>query len=77
MAPRIFTAIVIAVLVLSGHVAGAQAPAANQMVVAAIPEELVGFSLSEAGPAASNTITVDVRRETVGDTTIVTIVPRD
>lgn len=77
MSPRIPTSIAIAVLALSGHVALAQTPAANQMVVAAIPEELVGFSLSAAGPSASNTIAVDVRRETVGDTTIVTIVPRD
>jgi hypothetical protein len=73
---RISTAIAVSVLCIGGHTASAQAPAANQ-VVAAIPEAVVGFSVSSSGAAPSNTIAVDVRRERLGGQTIVTITPRD
>ena len=76
MVIRASAAIALAALGLGAHAAAAQAPAAGQ-VVAAIPEEVVGFSVSGSGAAPSNTIAVDVRRERVGGQTIVTITPRD
>ena len=73
---RISAVIAVSVLGVGGHAALAQAPAANQ-VIAAIPDEVVGFSVSSSGAAPSNTIAVDVRRERIGRQTIVTITPRD
>jgi hypothetical protein len=73
---RISAAIAVSALCVGGHAAVAQAPAANQ-VVAAVPEAVVGFSVSSAGATPSNTIAVDVRRERLGDETIVTVTPRD
>jgi hypothetical protein len=74
---RVSTAIVVGLIGVGGHAALADAPAQNQMVVAGVPEAVVGFEVSGAGVMARNTVAVDVRRERIGDTTLVTIVPRD
>ena len=76
---RLSTVIAIGLLGLVAQRSSAAAPAANQTVVAAVPEQVFGLAATAAvSPAAlGNTIPVDVRRERVGDTVVVTIAPRD
>lgn len=61
---------------------GALAPAqatpvgAGQQVVA-VPETVFGFAVSPTATRSGSTIPVNVRRERVGDTVVVTIAPRE
>jgi hypothetical protein len=76
---RLSTVVAIGLLGLVAQRSSAAPPAANQTVVAGIPEEVFGLAATAAvsPPALGNTIPVDVRRERIGDTIVVTIAPRD
>jgi hypothetical protein len=75
MLPRVSTlATIVALGILGPGVASAESPAAGQMAVSAVPEEVFGLSV-DAG--VRSTIPVETDRERIGSTTVVTVTPRD